>query len=412
MSSEGTNKLTQVLQRRMRDINDKPPILDFGTIQTDRSLLTNNFPVPIPFGDYVSCIAIPETMAAPARVLVSWVGDDATVINRLSTQGTPAETPPSALVDGVKASAVEQNGKIWVSLRDTAEILGGEIYRRRKTSGGYVFGADFKYIDEYNRTQTMSFDYNGVRNPLDMEIMSTELAVDRIIADRDLYLALESRSDGKGWLSSAGRFADFYFETGFLRELLGGIGVGVEISVNLYIQSIVWNFFINKGFSAIQTAGIMGNIRQESSWNPLARGVGRSYWGLFQLNRSLAVDLHEKYKEAGLNMAVYGYDAATHQSIGGHENISFEDLSKILDIQLKFIYNCKPTGRDWVSELSNAVAIGEAAEVFLVRFLGAVNNSANPRTGDKLLYYLPGSYYQEADKRREYASRYYETFNS
>ena len=80
---QGINKLTQVLQHRMKQLDEKPPILDFGTIQTDRSLITNKFPLPIPFDDYVSCISIPETIIKPIRVLVGWVGDDATVIGAI-----------------------------------------------------------------------------------------------------------------------------------------------------------------------------------------------------------------------------------------------------------------------------------------------------------------------------------------
>ncbi len=55
MGSEGINKLTEVLQSRMRVISDKPQVLDFGVIQEDMSLLTNKFPVPIPQSDYMVC---------------------------------------------------------------------------------------------------------------------------------------------------------------------------------------------------------------------------------------------------------------------------------------------------------------------------------------------------------------------
>lgn len=55
MGNEGINKLAGVLQGRMRDMGDKPQILDFGTIQPDMSLLTNRFPKPVPQEDYVVC---------------------------------------------------------------------------------------------------------------------------------------------------------------------------------------------------------------------------------------------------------------------------------------------------------------------------------------------------------------------
>jgi hypothetical protein len=87
MSNQGVNKLTGVMQERIHRIGGKgggkSGVLDFGKIQTDRSLLTNKFPVPIPFGSYMSCIEIPQTIAEPMRVLIGWVGDDATVISTI-----------------------------------------------------------------------------------------------------------------------------------------------------------------------------------------------------------------------------------------------------------------------------------------------------------------------------------------
>jgi len=183
-----------------------------------------------------------------------------------------------------------------------------------------------------------------------------------------------------------------------------------DMDTDLFIQTTVWNFFIDKGFTAEQVAGIMGNARQESTWNPLARGSGRSYWGLFQLNQTLAMQLDEKYREAGLDMSVYGYNAKTYQATGAHKNIPRSDLAKILEVQLEFVYNCKPTGSNWVSRLGTATSVGEATEVFLVLFEGAINSSANPRSGDKLLHYNVGKYYQEADSRRTYAMTYYNMF--
>ncbi|MDR2044147.1 MAG: hypothetical protein LBQ15_07230 [Clostridium sp.] len=57
-SNEGINKLAQTLQGRMKSLDDKPPILDFGVIQDDMSLLTNKFPLPIPQKDYMVCRSV------------------------------------------------------------------------------------------------------------------------------------------------------------------------------------------------------------------------------------------------------------------------------------------------------------------------------------------------------------------
>jgi len=54
----GINKLARVLQTRMKEHDSKPPILDYGTIQSDMSLLTNYFPLAIPYADYMICRSV------------------------------------------------------------------------------------------------------------------------------------------------------------------------------------------------------------------------------------------------------------------------------------------------------------------------------------------------------------------
>ena len=58
MASEGVNHLARVMQGRMTELDDKPPFFDFGTIQEDMSLLTDSFPRPIPPQDYVVCRSV------------------------------------------------------------------------------------------------------------------------------------------------------------------------------------------------------------------------------------------------------------------------------------------------------------------------------------------------------------------
>lgn len=104
MGNEGINKLAGIMQGRMKEVSDKPQVLDFGVINGDLSLTTNKFPKPIPKSDYMVCrqltlghtgdeltktvsqtkVLIPETMRklkAGDRVLVAWVGDDACVVD-------------------------------------------------------------------------------------------------------------------------------------------------------------------------------------------------------------------------------------------------------------------------------------------------------------------------------------------
>lgn len=123
MGNEGINKLAGVMQGRMKNMADKPSVLDIGQIGGDMSLTTNQFPRPIPQTDYLVCrqltlgatgnrltstltdkagnpldgqheghadgkhkhtVVVPEKMRSikPGdRVLVAWVGDDAVVVD-------------------------------------------------------------------------------------------------------------------------------------------------------------------------------------------------------------------------------------------------------------------------------------------------------------------------------------------
>lgn len=53
----GMNRLANVLAGRMREQAAviSHPIVDYGEIQADGSLLTDDYPIPIPHGDYLVC---------------------------------------------------------------------------------------------------------------------------------------------------------------------------------------------------------------------------------------------------------------------------------------------------------------------------------------------------------------------
>ena len=110
MPNEGVNRLAQVLQDRTQKHRDAYAdlLLDFGVINSDYSLLTNTYPIPIPKSDYLVLrqltlgdtndtltktttvsshkhdVLIPEKMRyiKPGdRVLVAWVQHDAVVLD-------------------------------------------------------------------------------------------------------------------------------------------------------------------------------------------------------------------------------------------------------------------------------------------------------------------------------------------
>lgn len=113
--NRGINKMANVLTKRMKKETDSPLVLDFGEIQSNGSLLTNTFPVPIPKGDYTVCRHVgglsftisegehlghdnqaqnkgthrhtvePPEIKPGDRVLVAWVQNDAVVIDVITS---------------------------------------------------------------------------------------------------------------------------------------------------------------------------------------------------------------------------------------------------------------------------------------------------------------------------------------
>lgn len=106
--NQGANKLAHVLQGRMNQVTGAyvQDTCDFGTIQSDMSLVTNLFPTPIPQGSYVVCrqltlgdtgeeltdtesgdsVKIPEKMnyLKPGdRVFVCWVQNDPVIVDKI-----------------------------------------------------------------------------------------------------------------------------------------------------------------------------------------------------------------------------------------------------------------------------------------------------------------------------------------
>lgn len=113
----GTNRLANVLSKRMKKEGESPLVLDFGEIQGNGSLVTNTFPVPIPKGDYSVCrhvgglsfqidggghsghegqtptyhtgghthTVVPPVIKPGDRVLVAWVQSEAVVIDIITS---------------------------------------------------------------------------------------------------------------------------------------------------------------------------------------------------------------------------------------------------------------------------------------------------------------------------------------
>lgn len=92
----GVAKLARVLDSRMGEHSAPGLLLDFGSIQTDGSLVADTFPVPIPKSDYSVCRLLAGLPVATEdhsfqgslpklrpgdRVLVAWVQQEPVVVD-------------------------------------------------------------------------------------------------------------------------------------------------------------------------------------------------------------------------------------------------------------------------------------------------------------------------------------------
>jgi lysophospholipase L1-like esterase len=162
----------------------------------------------------------------------------------------------------------------------------------------------------------------------------------------------------------------------------------------------IWNFFISKGFSDAQTAGILGNIKAETDVQP-TYASGPTYWSFFQMKDERKAGLFKKLKEAGL----FQYTSSEYWPSGAWKKIPENDLDRLVEVELEYAYS--EYSRDWKNEIKKQNTPEAAAEVFLTLYERAVDG-AYP-----ILYYEPfiGLKYQGAEDRRNFAREFFEQYS-
>ncbi len=166
------------------------------------------------------------------------------------------------------------------------------------------------------------------------------------------------------------------------------------------IEEKIWNYYIDKGFTDAQVAGILGNAKAETGVEP-TRASNSSYWGLFQWRLDYAPALVEKVNQAGLGK----YFGSEWWPAGKSKDIPAGDLDQLLQIQLDF--TMEKSAFDWITEVKKQTDVNAAAEAFLAIFERAVGGNS------PILYYEPykGLLYQGTSARRDYANEYYKQFS-
>lgn len=82
---KGAASLGGVIAERIAKQTEKPSVFDFGIIQSDGSLKTNNFNVAIPASQYLvlhAALSGDYRIRRGQRVVVCWIGNDAVILGR------------------------------------------------------------------------------------------------------------------------------------------------------------------------------------------------------------------------------------------------------------------------------------------------------------------------------------------
>ena len=97
----------------------------------------------------------------------------------------------------------------------------------------------------------------------------------------------------------------------------------------------IWNYFTSQGFSKEATAGVMGNLQQESGLNPEIVGSNGRPYGLAQWLGSRRTNLEKQAKEKGVKLSdiKYQLDFLIEEMKGiNFGSKSFEDFKNIKDV--------------------------------------------------------------------------------
>lgn len=131
-----------------------------------------------------------------------------------------------------------------------------------------IFGTDYATMGDVGGLQGIWDRYTGKAGPLDAKSLAATAAAQTVASMNVTAATVIIGGAGVGGLA-------------------GGIGAGGGmggLQGSGDVQSQVWQFFAGKGLKPHQIAGIMGNISQESAFNPLAVGDAGQAYGLFQHN--------------------------------------------------------------------------------------------------------------------------------
>ncbi len=174
----------------------------------------------------------------------------------------------------------------------------------------------------------------------------------------------------------------------------GDVAGGVDNSCTTNLvgsdsEQMVWNYFKGQGLSDAQVAGIMGNMKQESNFNPVVMEIGGESqnpydagskgWGIIQWSgnngpRSTGDKVTSLYKDSGLSGPIY-------------------ELSTQLELVWGHMHNNPPitTGDFRMVDFQKITNPREAAAYFRLHIEGGTDLGARATYAEDILGRLGGS---------------------
>lgn len=170
---------------------------------------------------------------------------------------------------------------------------------------------------------------------------------------------------------------------GLLGKLTGSAGTPAAANDNVGGSGaqLAWNFWKSKGLADHQVAGILGNIKAESSFNPLAIGDSGKAFGLYQHNDRSAGLLSAIGGRGNLGDALAQHRFA-YSELMGPENRAWQALLASKDVKgatAAFAGFERPSGFSWESPETAHNFIGrlQGANDALTKFGGSTNSAAD-----------------------------------
>ncbi|EFO33897.1 conserved hypothetical protein [Roseibium sp. TrichSKD4] len=150
------------------------------------------------------------------------------------------------------------------------------------------------------------------------------------------------------------------------------------------VASQVWNFFSQKGLKDFQTAAILGHVKAESAFNPLAVGDGGNAFGLFQHNdrRFNLFDFIGGRKNLGNVQGQLNFAWSELMSTEGRAFRALQNSSNLREATAAFGGFERPSGFSWGNPeaMHNWTGRLQAAQDALDTFGGGLSNSASSLT--------------------------------